>query len=47
MAQAISSASRISTTIATTGMRDRRGRSNSGPSDGGFTRGSVVAFPHR
>jgi len=34
-------------TIATIGSRDRRGRSNSEPSTGGLTRGSVVAAPHR
>jgi hypothetical protein len=45
--QAASSASRIRITIAMSGARDRRRRVNSVPSDGGFTRGSVVAFPQR
>ena len=37
----------ITTTIATTGNGDRRRFWNNEPSAGGFTRGSVVAFPQR
>jgi hypothetical protein len=45
--QAARIASRISTTAAMSGARERRGRMKSVPSDGGFTRASVVALPHR
>jgi hypothetical protein len=37
----------ITITMTTRGRRDRRGRSNSEPSAGGFMRGSVVALPQR
>jgi hypothetical protein len=44
---ATSSASTIRITITTIGKRERRLRTNNDSSAGGFTRGSVVACPHR
>jgi hypothetical protein len=46
-AHAAASASTMMMTTITSGRRDRRLRSKSGPSAGGLMRGSVVAFPQR